>query len=79
MARHRDTHKKDEWRNKSLLWLLLIPNLIVWVPFYNRIEPQLFGFPFFYWFQLAWIFVSMVITAGVYFATEARGTADDGR
>ena len=79
MARDRDSHKKDEWRNRGLLWLLLIPNLIVWVPFYNRIEPQLFGFPFFYWFQLGWIFVSMVITAGVYFATEARRTPDDGR
>jgi hypothetical protein len=79
MARDRDTHKNGEWRNKSLLWLLLIPNLIVWVPFYNRIEPQLFGFPFFYWFQLAWIFVSMVITAAIYFATEARRAPDDGR
>ncbi len=79
MAGDRDTHKHGEWRNKGLLWLLLIPNLIVWVPFYNRIEPQFFGFPFFYWFQLAWIFVSMIITAGVYFATEARGTSDDGR
>jgi hypothetical protein len=71
--------KNGEWRNKGLLWLLLIPFLIVWVPFYNRIEPQLFGFPFFYWFQLGWIFVSMIITAGVYYATEARGPSDDGR
>jgi uncharacterized protein DUF3311 len=78
MAMDRETHKNGEWRNKGLLWLLLIPNLIVWVPFYNRIEPQLFGFPFFYWFQLVWIFVSMIITAFVYYATEVRA-ADDGR
>ena len=45
-----------------------------WVPFYNMIEPTLFGFPFFYWFQLVWIFASMIITAAVYFATEARST-----
>ena len=39
---------------------------------FHRIEPTLFGFPFFYWFQLAWIFVSMIITAAVYYATEPR-------
>jgi hypothetical protein len=42
------------------------------VPFYNRLEPTLFGFPFFYWFQLGWIFVSMIITAVVYYGTEPR-------
>ena len=46
--------------------------LVLWVPFYNSIEPTLFGFPFFYWFQLAWIFVSMIITAAVYYGTEPR-------
>ena len=29
-------------------------------PFYNRIEPQLFGFPFFYWFNLLLVPVSVV-------------------
>jgi hypothetical protein len=47
--------------------LLLIPMFCIWVPFYNSVEPTLFGFPFFYWFQLAWIFVSMIITAAVYY------------
>ena len=52
-------------------WLLIVVCLVTFcVPFYNRIEPTLFGFPFFYWFQLAWIFVSMVVTAYSYFATE---------
>lgn len=58
-----------------ILLLLLIPLLVLYVPLYNRIEPQLFGFPFFYWFQLAWIFVSMAITALVYYGTEPRGEA----
>jgi hypothetical protein len=56
----------------AVLMLLLIPMLVLWVPFYNSVEPTLFGFPFFYWFQLAWIFVSMAVTALVYFATEPR-------
>ena len=55
-----------------ILLLLLIPMLVLWVPLYNTIEPTLFGFPFFYWFQLAWIFVSMIITAVVYYGTEPR-------
>jgi len=54
-----------------LLWLL-VPLLVLYVPLYNRIEPTLFGFPFFYWFQLGWIFVSMIITAFVYYGTEPR-------
>jgi hypothetical protein len=36
--------------------LLLLPFIgLLWVPFYNRAEPSLFGFPFFYWYQLAWV------------------------
>jgi hypothetical protein len=38
------------------LWLLLLPYIgLLWVPFYNFSEPVLFGFPFFYWYQLAWV------------------------
>jgi Protein of unknown function (DUF3311) len=62
----------QEDHSGPILLLLLIPMLIIWVPLYNMIEPTLFGFPFFYWFQLGWIFVSMVITAVVYFGTEPR-------
>ncbi len=57
----------------KILLLLLIPMLVLYVPLYNSIEPTLFGFPFFYWFQLLWIFVSMGVTAFVYYATEPRG------
>jgi len=52
-------------------WLLIAVCLVPFaVPFYNRLEPTLFGFPFFYWFQLGWIFVSMIVTAYAYYATE---------
>ena len=66
---------KDDGKNGRggpVMLLLLVPFLALWVPFYNRIEPTLFGFPFFYWFQLAWIFVGMAVTAFVYYATEPR-------
>jgi len=43
--------------------------VILWPPFYNKIEPTLIGLPFFYWFQLLWVIVSAVFTAVVYWAT----------
>jgi hypothetical protein len=36
--------------------LFVIPFVaMLWVPSYNRIEPELGGIPFFYWYQLGWI------------------------
>ena len=36
--------------------LLLLPFAgLLWVPLYDRPGPSLFGFPFFYWYQLAWV------------------------
>jgi hypothetical protein len=32
------------------------------VPFYNFRDPVLFGIPFFYWYQLAWVPVSALLT-----------------
>jgi hypothetical protein len=48
-------------------WLLLIPFVgLLWVPFYNGAAPDLLGFPFFYWYQLAWVPVSSLLTWIVY-------------
>jgi hypothetical protein len=47
--------------------LLLIPYIgLLWVPFYNRLAPDLFGFPFFYWYQLAFVPVASFLTYLVY-------------
>lgn len=44
------------------LLLLLIPFVaLLWVPFYNRVEPAIFGIPFFYWYQFAWVILTSVI------------------
>jgi hypothetical protein len=55
----------------SWWYLLFVVQFIVilWPPFYNRIDPRFAGIPFFYWFQLLWVLVSAVLTAIVYFAT----------
>lgn len=50
-------------RYALLALAILIPSLVnLGVPIYNRDAPELFGLPFFYWFQTAWLFA----TAGFY-------------
>jgi hypothetical protein len=47
--------------------LLLLPFVgLLWVPFYNFMEPSLFGFPFFYWYQLAWVPITSLLIWLVY-------------
>jgi uncharacterized membrane protein len=39
-----------------LALLILIPSAVnLGVPIYNRDYPELFGMPFFYWFQTFWL------------------------
>ena len=53
--------------------LLLIPFIgLLWVPFYNWPSPALLGFPFFYWYQLAWVPITAFLTWLVYRDTLRR-------
>jgi uncharacterized membrane protein len=55
-------------------WLLLVPIVVpLIVPFYNRVEPTLFGWPFFYWMQLAFVALGVLTTVVVYRATRRSG------
>jgi uncharacterized membrane protein YhdT len=50
-----------------LLLLFLIPLVaLMWPPFYNQSQPELVGIPFFYWFQLASIIVTVCLTLVAY-------------
>jgi hypothetical protein len=50
---------------------LLVPCLLALAaPMYNSIEPRLFGFPFFYWFQMLLIPVSCGF---IYLVYRSRG------
>lgn len=42
--------------------LLLIPLILLWVPFYNRVEPALGEIPFFYWYQMVWVVITAALT-----------------
>jgi hypothetical protein len=55
-------------------WLLIVPFIgLMIVPLYNIQEPSLFGFPFFYWYQLAWVPLASALMYVVY-----RSVRDDG-
>lgn len=50
--------------------LLLAPYVaVLWVPFYNGVEPSAFGFPYFYLYQMAWVIITSALTGIVYLAT----------
>ncbi|MBO1325264.1 DUF3311 domain-containing protein [Acetobacter sp. TBRC 12305] len=47
---------------KYLNLLLLLPFLgLLWMPLYDRHDPVLLGFPFFYWYQFAWVPVTSAL------------------
>jgi len=53
-------------------WLLVLPLLVtLYPPAYNRLEPLLFDIPFFYWYQLLAIGVSVLVTLVVFRKTRA--------
>jgi Protein of unknown function (DUF3311) len=54
-------------------WLLVVPFFGTFFPWiYNTNDPELFGMPFFYWYQMAWVPITVVITILVYRATTTR-------
>jgi hypothetical protein len=42
------------------------------MPFYARLEPTLFGIPFFYWYQIMWIVLGSLIIGAVLLLTQGR-------
>lgn len=57
--------------NKRLLVvagvLLALPIVaLMWVSSYSRVEPKLWGFPFFIWYQFLWVFLCSAMTWTAY-------------
>jgi hypothetical protein len=69
------THPPAERTDRSPWnWLLLVGVIPPLLPFlYNAREPELFGFPRFYWLQLAFIALGVTCTAVVYRMTKRTG------
>jgi hypothetical protein len=56
------------WSNWNLL--LAVPLLMLITPFFNKAEPSLFGMPFFYWYQFAFVPVGVICVGIVYVKTK---------
>jgi hypothetical protein len=66
--------------------LLLIPIVaLMAVPTYTKTDPELFGFPFFFWYQFLWVFLCSAMTWCAYLLTlsarrdSRRNRDEDGR
>ena len=56
-------HKLPAW----MYAVLALPYLgLLYPPLYNLREPTLFGFPFFYWYQLLWVLIGGALIGLVY-------------
>ena len=54
-------------QNKGIYWLFVLPFFGAFLPWiYNTRDPELIGIPFFYWYQMAWVPLSVIITVFVY-------------
>jgi uncharacterized RDD family membrane protein YckC len=57
-------------RKRPAAWvyaLLAAPYLALCFPaLYSRATPALFGFPFFYWYQFAWVILTSLLLYAVY-------------
>ncbi len=60
---------QDQRRAGAWNLLLLVPFLLLVTPWFNTVEPRLFGMPFFYWAQFAWVPVTVACLAVVHIRT----------
>lgn len=65
------------WRlspTKILVAVILATAIVVplVVGSYARVEPRLFSFPFFFWYQLAWVFLAALACAISYLLLRAE-------
>ena len=64
------TARSERSDHDPINWLLLLPLIVtLFPPLYNRIDPTLGNIPFFYWYQLAAILLSVAVTLVVYSKT----------
>jgi len=51
---------------------------MLWVGSYGKVEPTLIGIPFFYWYQMAWVPISAVLTSTAFFLVRREQRARKG-
>jgi hypothetical protein len=61
-------------RGHGWYWLFLVPFFGTFFPWiYNTRSPELIGLPFFYWYQMLWVPLTVILTVLVYRKT--KGTS----
>jgi Protein of unknown function (DUF3311) len=66
-----NTHGNGKLLSRWWRWLLVLPFIaLLWVPFYNSVEPTLGGVPFFYWYQFLWLFITSSLIIFLYYRAE---------
>ena len=69
-------------RRSTGLWVvivvILIPPVVVplWVPLYDKADPTLWGFPFFYWFQFLLVICAAILTVVAYLLSRLADRSD---
>jgi hypothetical protein len=59
--------------------LLVLPFIAtLWVSSYSHVGPRLGGFPFFYWYQLLWIILSVICTYSAFVLVQREKRANAG-
>lgn len=77
-----DHEKMDpRWRlspTKYLVAAILLVGIVapLLVGTYDQVEPRLFGFPFFYWYQLLWVFLAATLCGLSYLLLQRERRAD---
>jgi uncharacterized integral membrane protein len=65
---HPTTTDRSPWN-----WLLLLPILLPLITvIYNRDNPHLLGFPFFFWFQILFTLLAAAVSGIVFVMTRRR-------
>ena len=64
-----DQETQPNFRFRAWNLLLLVPLISLVTPVFNVRDPELFGLPFFYWFQVAVIPLGILCTLAVHLLT----------
>lgn len=61
-----------------LICVLLTPAVVVplLVPLYDSTDPTLFGWPFYFWSQMAMIILAVVVTVAAYYLAKVADRRD---